>query len=320
MRVRFGILAWNWGVGEFESVLLPSLLQPANVPWLIHNGYELALTVYTVESDAPRIRDILGAALAPLSPPPGSLSVNLALSSRADQPDTPNLKRIAFLTECRQGIAERCPVMLMGSDCFFGNGSIRNITTYCRKPDVVAAGIYLRVDRDAFMELLQRYRAAFGAEPLSNAKLVDMGWQTQIEALRCSNVDSDRNASFSTAVSTRVIAPDLIAMVHHLPSPFMFWPQQSDIDFFEFYGGGAFESLDRAWPTQLIGQRRWRLLASSDLFFLVELTPGDVAERIHSFAAEDGMLYNERYYYDLPNMHMHEQIVITLRREPFLSP
>ncbi|HTX03614.1 MAG TPA: hypothetical protein VMD07_08020 [Candidatus Acidoferrales bacterium] len=318
MRVRFVGLAWNWGVAEFETTCLASLMQPDNLPWLVQNGIGVTLTVYTIERDGAAVRAMLERTLeaAGLT---GMLDIDVATAPDAALVNSLEMKRTILVLEFNRAVAEQAAMMLLAADCYFGNGSIRNIATYCRKPGVVAAAIHVRVKRAEFQSLMHQYREKFGSSPISNAKLVDMGLRSQITAFSESNVDNDRNASAETAISLREVAPDLTAVIQHMPSPFMFWPQQSDIYFFQTGAYGKnWDAFDHIWPTQLIMQRRWKILASSDLFFLVELT--DEAEQGHLYPTEEGMRYNERFKHaELPHMILNESIVCTLRREPFLS-
>ena len=323
MKIRFLSLAWDWGVGEFETVLAPSLLQPNNVPWLLQSGYDVQFTVFTVEREAARLRDTVERAFSPLKGLRGQFIVTVGVIHGTEE-TAASLKRAAFVTEFRAAVAEEVPVVLTSADVFFADAAIRNIVTYCRKPNIVAAGVHLRVQRDPFLELLRRYRETFGNRPVSNARLVDMCMQTLIGALEASHVDRDVNASATTAVSIRNIRPDLLAVVHHMPTPVMVWPNQSDLEFlFDRIGGreGADNIwlIDNLWPEKLIAEGRWRLLASSDLFFMVELTSSAEERRSHMHPPAGGMLYNEQYGRDRPNFRMHEQILVTLRRQPFLS-
>lgn len=323
MKIRFLSLAWDWGVAEFEMVLAPSLLQPNNLPWLLQNGYDVQFTVFTVQRDAQRVKDTIERAFSPLKGLGGRFMATVGVIDGIEE-NAANLKRAAFMIEFENAVAEEAPVVLTSADVFFGDAAIRNIVTYCRKPGVVAAGIHLRVQREPFLSLLHRHREAFGDRPVSNAKLVDICMQTLIGALEASNVDRDVNASASTAVSIRNIRPDLFTLVHHLPTQVMVWPNESDLHFLFGRVGGrdAFDNIwliDNLWPEKLIAEGRWRLLASSDLFFMVELTPADEEHRSHSHAPAANMLYNEQYGRDRPNFRMHEQILVTLRRQPFLS-
>jgi|SRR5579863_3907002 len=318
-KIRFLAPIWDWGVSEFELVSLPSALQPDNIPWLIRNGFKVEFTVYTLDRDAARVQELLERALAAAEIPKGALNCSIATTPSAGNPDKFEILRIAFVNECWKAISEGAALMFIGADAFYGNGSIRNMATYCRKPGIVTGGISLRVRRDPFLQLLGRFREAFGNRPVSNARLVDMSLQTQLDILQECDVDSDTNASFQIGTSLRRVAPDLLTAIIHNHSPFMFWPQESDVYFLETkcYGGKNMETLDHLWPSQLVTQRRWRLFASTDLFFAAELTSDEV---VHNAPSEPNMLYNELFKFaDLPHTHMHEQIVLTLRSEPFLS-
>jgi len=293
-------------------------MQPDNLPWLLQNGVRVSLIVYTIERDGAAVRAMLERALegAGLT---GMLDVDVAMIQDAALANSLELKRKILVLELQHAMADHAALMMLAADCYFGNGSIRNIVTYCRKPGIVAGGIHVRAKRAEFRALLDQYREKFGPAPIPNAKLVDMSLRSQITAFSQSNVDNDRNASGETAISLREVAPNLMTVIQHIPSPFMFWPQQSDINFFRVGGNGkGWEGFDHLWPSEVVMQRRWRMLASSDLFFLVELT--DEVEQGHMYPMEEGMRYNERFKHsDLPHIVVNETIVCTLRREPFLD-
>ncbi len=320
MRIRFCAMAWGWGVDDFFEFSLPSLLQPDNLPWLVHNGYEIIFSVYTVDRDVPRITAHLERLFSALDAPAGALSVHIkAVELNGGEPNSREIKRLAFRFECEQAVEEGVPMMIITADVFYGNGSLRNIAVYCRKPGIVAAAPYMRVKREPFADVLAEYRRAFGDRPVGNAALVDMSMRTMIDAFSLLNVDQDRNTSYRASASMRTIAPDLHVIVLHFPGPFMFWPNESDLHFFEVYLGGNYDMLDKLWTMKLVAERRWRLLASRDLFFVAELN-NPMVEQAHVYPLEDGRLYNETFWLEFSNTHMHEMTVVTLRREHYLAP
>jgi len=316
-------MAWNWGVDALRDYALPSLLQRDNIPWLLQNDFEVTFNVFTLPNDADRLREMLQDAFGRVTfssnAPSKALTVNV-LPTDHDPSDTLGVKRLAFLAQCQLATEAGAPILITGSDAFYGNGSIRNICLYARKPGVATGVLSTRVKRDPFLRLLQEYQRTFPGRPVSNAKLVDMALRTQIEAAELSDVDRDRNTSFTTGSSFRRLSDDIHVGIYHLPSPVMFWPEKTDTWFFDYWCKGYYQSLDHIWPAKLVAQRRWRVLASSDIFFLAELTPEEEEVAKHRYQPEDHRLFNEAFAMELPHTVHSEMVVATLRREWYLAP
>ena len=293
-------------------------MQPDNIPWLLRNGFEVLFTFYTLKPDEQRLWEMLKVAFDGVATDPGKLHLRVAA---LDMPITDGykLKIAAFLQECQSAIEAGAPVLGTGADCFYGNGSIRNVCTYGMKPGIAVAILSSRVKEEPFLRLLDEYRSAFGDEPVSNARLVDMALRTEIDALVNSCVDVERNASFRTGTSVRDVSDDIQIRIFHLPSPIMFWPLETDMKYLDVWCHGVYESVDHLWPEKLLAERRWRVMASSDLFFLVELNPAKLLAKWHDYPVDDNRLYNESYEFETPATLMSEMIVATLRREPYLS-
>lgn len=319
MKVRLSVGAWKSGADDVTRFCLPSLLQDENVPWLLDNGVDVAFTVYTIASDAQHLAAVVESTVKKLASAARALSARIEVIQNAEQMTPSSLKHHWIVRECEAGIRERSPILLSGADGFWGNGTIANLAAYCHKPGIVTGAVYMRVDRAGFEQLLDRYRTAHGDRPISNAKLVDVGLRCAIPSLRESDADNDTNSSFHTGGSWRRLDERLHGLVVQLPSQTMFWPERSDIDFLNVYSEGRPESLDHMWQAKLIAEGRWRVMASTDLAFLVEPTPADVAARQHSYPCESGRLYNDDFYATLPHTLANRCGVISVRSEPFLD-
>ena len=132
------------------------------------------------------------------------------------------------------------------------------------------------------------------------------------------DADADRNATFQLGLSYRALASNLGTLVQQLPAPLMFRPKPSDLDFFrsnlDFFRADVDTCMARLWPERLMAEKRLRLMGSSDLAFFV------TAKAVESDGEiEAGRLYNDRFYYELPHHQTLEALLVTLRREPFLS-
>jgi hypothetical protein len=303
-------------VEDFRQLCLPSTSQPDNLPWLLNNGFQVIFTAYTTEADAERVRTVLVEAFSPLAAPPDALQLNISIPP-GQVGDSSRVRAKAFVSECQLGIDDPAPVMLLGTGSFFGNGSLRNLALYCRRPGTAAGVVYLRVKREPFFELLRTYFGAHGSRPIPNAELVDIALRCETDALADSIADRDRNASYRSGTSFRRLSDDIRTATVHFPFPMMFWPEESDISYFHNFCVESYQSLDQLWPAKLISERRWRFLASRDLFFMASVTAPNAAPDQPS-PCEDGRLFNEAFAVELPHAQMHESVLATLRRRPFL--
>jgi len=310
-------MAWDWGIDAYRTVCIPSLMQPDNIPWLLRNGFDVRFTFYTFKRDEQRLMNVLRGAFEGVAPGPGTLHVGIAAPDLSAQ-ESFMLKRAAFLQECQVAMEAGAPVLVTGADAFYGNGSIRNVCTYGMKPGIAIAVLSTRVKQEPFLRLLDEYRSAFGNEPVSNARLVDMALRTEIDAAVNSNVDVERNASFRTGTSVRDVSDDIQVRIFHLPSPILVWPLETDLRYLDGWCHGVYESVDHLWPEKLVAERRWRVMASSDLFFLAELNSAETMTR-HEYPIEENRLYNESFEFETTATLTSEMIVATFRREPYLS-
>jgi hypothetical protein len=309
--VQFAIWIWAHGVDDFLRFCLPSILQPNNIPWLARNGYVISLDFYTIAADRQRVGELAGQLQEYLRGlvPDGDITATLT----AVPPDVVYaqvIKTTFFETIVRKAVATDAHVMLAFADMYFGDGSIRNIMTYGQKPRVSVSGLYLRVKQQPFSRLLGQHPG----ESISNARLVDICLDTLIDGMQASIVDEDRNASYVTSGALRRISDDLYTYTFHAPTPILFTFEESDLHFFERFLWN-YSLLDHIWPTMLIAQNRWRVMASSDLFFLAELNHVEVETGVHTFPMQDGMLYNDDYEQEHLHGRIHQTILMTLRRE-----
>ena len=257
MRIRLSVTAWGSGVEDFESICVPSIAQSGNVPWLAGNGFAAVCTVYTSAEDAGRIREI-----SRRLPAGCEAAVEIVDWAAGSAPFTPSGDWLA--AECRAGVAETSAVLLLGAGAFVGNGTLRNLATYCRKPGVATFGTYLCVERERLLASLRKHEADFAGEPLSNAQLVDVGLRSGADP---GSGWLPLDESLSGWTTRRFV-------------PLMFWPDESDVAFFVRHAAQPAELLDALWQAKLVAERRWRLFASTDLAFLLAAQPvGPASDR-----------------------------------------
>jgi hypothetical protein len=313
--IRFAVWIWDRGVDDFVTSCMHSILQPNNIPWLVRNGYTVALDFYTLKHDGPRVEELASGihnGLTAIAPDPAR--VTSTITTAPDGRSSYDTKTTFFEVLVRRSVETQSQGLFVFADMYFGDGSIRNIVTYGQKPRVTVSGLYLRVKRAPFEELLARHQVATGGHTISNARLVDICLDTLIDGMRASFVDEDRNASYVTSGAIRKLSDELYTYTFHAPTPMLFFFEESDLAFFSRFIWN-FHLLDHIWPSMLIAQNRWRVMASSDLFFVAELNPAALESELHSPLLRDGMLYNDDYDQEHLHGRIHPTMLMTLRRE-----
>lgn len=313
--VRIVVWIWDRGIDDFATYCMPSLMQPDNLPWLVREGFEVSVDFFTHVSDSERVQALAIDLDRRLHAVSGNARVktNLAAVQGAGM-SAYETKTKLFEAFVGTAVSTKSHVIMAFADMYFGNGSIRNIVTYGRKPRVSVGGLYLRVKREPFSRLLAHHKAVTGSDVISNARLVDICMDTLIDGMQASIVDEDRNASFLTSGAIRKISDELYTYTFHAPTPFLFYFEEQDQLFFSRFRWN-FHFLDHIWPTMLIAQNRWRVMASSDLFFLAELNSEEVETGQHNYPVQEGMLYNDDFFQEHLHGRIHQTMLMTLRRE-----
>ena len=98
-------------------------------------------------------------------------------------------------------------------------------------------------------------------------------------------------------------------MLHYLPTPYLCWFTESDESFW-FNESHTFGNWDHVWPGLLLREHRWRVIGSSDVFFLVEF---ESPERSRSLAPQSGSAGNELYQHRRPHNEANGSFLIEVR-------
>lgn len=125
---------------------------------------------------------------------------------------------------------------------------------------------HVRVAEKKFME-------SFTGEPLSNAQLVAKAFAALHESFLGAEVPSQTSNCFNTGVVWTEIGTNLYGAAFFLPTIHMMQPTEEDVSWFMNNKGSG--HWDHRWPATLVGSDRQRLIASSDIAFMAELTPDD---------------------------------------------
>jgi hypothetical protein len=185
-------------------------------------------------------------------------------------------------------------------DFVFGNGSIGNMVSYARGKNVCVAGPHLRVNEDDFMgHFGGRFKSA------TNSELVFLTMRYMHNNTRDFFTDQP-NASHFGGVAITHLSNGAYAMIHHLPNIFLAWITDSDADYFKNCMDR--DCYDHDWPKIPVAEGRYRMIGSSDLFYMAELTGKDS----HGLGATS-LDNSETCWVDKPHFKTSHNFVISLR-------
>ena len=309
--IRFAFWAWGAALDDLETFCLPSLAQPNNIPWLLRNGHPVSLDFYARREDNVRIQALAETFHRELQEMESGENATASLGTVPDDLNEIDLKCLLFRSAWQNTQRSDAQGIFGFADRYFGDGSIRNIVTYAQKPHVTVGGLHLPVERERFRAQLVAHRTALGAQPVSNARLTDMCLESLTPGMRASFVDVDANASFATGASFLPLADDLCSFTSHLVKPMLFDINEQDIGFFERFQSN-YALFNHVWPSMLVAQNRWRVMASSDLFCVADIGAGQAGE---SVALRSGMQHNDEYRQEHLHGRMQQTTLMALRRE-----
>jgi hypothetical protein len=311
--IRLVFWAWGAAVDDLAAFCLPSLAQANNVPWLERNGYSVALDFYTLKSDEARVRALAEAFHLQVRGSHTS-SMTASISVGPDGLSDTDAKCLFFINVSQQNRSTGSNGIFAFGDRFFGDGSIRNIVTYAKRPGMTVGGLHLRVDRELFHAGLARHASHTAGAPVTNSRLTDIALDSLVASMKASFVDNDTNASLSTGAAIRELDNDMLAYTSHALLPMLFSFEQRDLDFFARFQND-FPLFHHIWPSMLIAQNRWRMLASSDLFCVAEVHTAETPRELAQVPQIPGMRFNDEFNQEHLRGRIAQTTLIALRRE-----
>jgi len=143
------------------------------------------------------------------------------------------------------------------------------------------AAVHLRVDESIFLRLIGNIPGE-----ISNAQLVSLSLKAPHQNLTDSFIDKEMNCSYISGISIQKINSNIYTVTHRLPAIFLANFNKSDIKYFTRY---SFNAWDHAWPSLLIKQRRYKVVGSSEVFFMTELTKASshICPNLSSYGNDD---------------------------------
>jgi len=275
-RVRFFLLLYgDFYIDLFTSYCMPSLLQDGNIPALVREGYELEFCCYTKSSE---YEHLLVRCESTFSRVSEYASVNvIPLDGFDDHQGHNEIILKAMIDHVERCIEADALMFPIGPDEIFGNRSIYNGVRLVEGKDIcLAMGnarlSYEKVSQSRVFEPLTRYEAT-----IENDELVDITFAHGHSSLYGSLDDQDKNHT-PYGVSIRHLHDNVYSVVYNIPSVKVATLHQEDLDYFKNIK--TFNLFDREWPTRLVKKNRIKLAASSDLFFVAEVTPDSIGSKL----------------------------------------
>jgi hypothetical protein len=184
-------------------------------------------------------------------------------------------------------------------DLIFSNGSIYNMVALSDGKGVFIAAPSVRVAFESVFKEKPDLLPDFD-------NLTDLILNHPHPSIKYSNEDDDRNSSLE-GISTREVLSGL-AVIHNLPPIFLGSPSRYDLAFFK--RRPIFNIIDKVWPDMLFRQSRYKVIASSDIATIVELThESDKSPKLAS-----SLRFND-FYPGYPSFMNHSNTVVGLWRK-----
>lgn len=183
-------------------------------------------------------------------------------------PDMGKILLGQFTKEIQRCLETNSRLLLAPPDSIFGDGTIRAILSAGAQEGTCVAVPHPRV-LPAIFDYPSEFCHTLNLN-LSNSQLVTTAFQNLHRSWSEAQVGFDKINSHVGGVCWRKISPGLFSVQHRLPTNYLIHFVPSDLQFFQQQI--CFGSIDHLWPTKLVKEERERVIGSSDLAFICEVT------------------------------------------------
>ena len=173
-----------------------------------------------------------------------------------------------FKSEISRCLETNSRLLIAPPDSIFGDGTIPSLLSTANQEGVCVAVPHPRTLPSIF-EYPSRYCESL-KETLTNSELVTETFNNLHRTWSEAEVGFDRINSYVGGVCWRKINKGLYSVQHRLPTNYLLHFIPSDLQFFEKQI--CFGAIDHLWPTKLIQEERERVVGSSDVAFICEVT------------------------------------------------
>jgi hypothetical protein len=172
----------------------------------------------------------------------------------------------ALIQEIKKCLMDNHQFLISTPDFIWADGALASLRILGDQPGVCVAVPHPRVVPSILPSL---------SVPQTNTRLVSLSRQHAHVAWTSSEVGQNPTGSHKGGILWRDMSPGVTCLQHRMPSPYLVNFTTDDLGFFSTqtdHFQAAFGSWDHQWSDKLIEQQRWRMLLSSDLGFMCEVT------------------------------------------------
>jgi hypothetical protein len=264
---------------------VPSLCQSGNLVALKNDGYEILFRLFVGQDDIDYARTTFKAEIERLEQFCRFEMVTLeSMGLDTNSPDKGPLQQIPWVDSLRYANERGVKMFNLCADSVLGNWSLYNIAKAAEHKDVTISGHYARVDMKKVFDTDALKQIQEGGD-LSNAELVQIALDCPHTYTSKSFAELDENMTYA-AMSISQLNSNTYLVVHNQPSPFLLNPDERDI---RYFSKREYNYIDKVWPRVKLKNSSMKLLSSSELFFILELTPDQ------EDMSKPGLKYNDVY-------------------------
>lgn len=213
----------------------------------------------------------------------------------------------AFVKAMRACLKDGRQLLISTPDFIWADGTIANMRQLAQNPNTCVSLPHPRVTPSIIEGL---------TKPLNSPELVNLFEHHAHRAWITSELGKHSGSMIGGILWQRLNG--VITLQHRMPSPYLLNLIPSDLDYFTTTDPqrlAAWGAIDHTWAVHLCESERWRMLLSSDLGFMCEVTePGDNIPKEHQLNTQhpDDFWKQERNDH-LLHQKLNRQYVATFR-------
>ena len=253
-----------WGkkyIDLFEKTIVRSFSWPLNNKALLNEN--VTWSFHTNKKDAARLIQIckrIGVENYEVS--------ELPLELEGGHPDIGAILLGQFKQEIKRCLATNSRLLIAPPDSLFGDGTLEGLFINGAQEGVCVAIPHPRVLQSIF-EYPSRLAPSLN-ESVTNAELVTESFNNLHRTWSEAELGQPKINSHVGGVMWKRVKKGLYSVQHRLPTNYLLHFVPSDLQFFEQQI--CFGAIDHLWPSKLIQEQRERVIGSSDVAFICELT------------------------------------------------
>jgi hypothetical protein len=270
----------KWHISLFFQYTMPSLMQSNNLP-AVSKEKKIIINFYTQDLDAPTIHENM-------SNYANIYDYYIYLESEFTDLGRDKMANylIHTLDKC---VAENALMLLALPDFFYSDYSVKNLVSLSECKGVSISVPHPRVSYECIQDKLTMYNGLKISGSVNSESLVERAILCKHMAIELCDELKDENHTYYGGISIRELTNNNLVVVHNLPAVLLISPIIDDILFFR--RRVRFNDIDTIWPHMLLRQSRLKVVGSSDIAFMVELTKDSTDKP----PVTKGKKYNDQY-------------------------